>query len=51
MALALDMTKRRKAVQRSFEDLQRCAEIYDDLNAFLFRWSKKRGSWMHCPIH
>jgi hypothetical protein len=34
-ALALDMSKRRKAVERSFEDLQRCAEIYDDVNAFL----------------
>jgi hypothetical protein len=35
MALSLDMTKRRKAVERSFEDLERCAEIYDDVNAFL----------------
>lgn len=34
-ALALEMTKRRKAVERSFDDLQRCAEIYDDVNAFL----------------
>ncbi|WP_027577125.1 hypothetical protein [Bradyrhizobium sp. WSM1743] len=34
-ALSLDMTKRRKAVERAFEDLQRCAEIYDDVNAFL----------------
>lgn len=34
-ALALDMTKRRKAVERSFEDLQRCAEIYSGVNAFL----------------
>lgn len=34
-ALALDMTKRRKAVDRSFEELQRCAEIYNDVNAFL----------------
>lgn len=34
-ALALDMTKRRKAVERSFEDLQRCAKIYDDVKAFL----------------
>jgi hypothetical protein len=38
-ALALDMTKRRKAVDRSFEDLQRCAEIYNDVNAFLSRES------------
>jgi hypothetical protein len=35
MALSLDMTKRRKAVERSFEDLQRCEEIYHDVNAFL----------------
>lgn len=34
-ALALDMTKRRKAVERSLEDLQRCAEIYHDVDAFL----------------
>lgn len=35
MALALDMTKRRKAVERSFEELQRCEKIYHDVNAFL----------------
>ncbi|MGL3104699.1 hypothetical protein [Bradyrhizobium sp. BR 1432] len=34
-ALMLDMKKRRKAVERSFEDLQRCAEIYNDADAFL----------------
>lgn len=34
-ALALDMSKRRKAVERSFKDLERCAEIYDDVSAFL----------------
>jgi hypothetical protein len=34
-ALALDMKKRRKAVERSFEDLKRCAEIYHDVDAFL----------------
>ncbi|OKO68916.1 hypothetical protein [Bradyrhizobium sp. NAS96.2] len=34
-ALAVDMSKRRKAVERSFKDLERCAEIYDDVNAFL----------------
>lgn len=33
-ALLLDMKKRRKAVERSFEDLQRCAEIYDAANTF-----------------
>jgi hypothetical protein len=34
-AFALDMTKRRRAVERSFEDLQRCAEIYQGVDAFL----------------
>jgi hypothetical protein len=34
-ALSLDMSKRRKAVERSFEDLQRCAEIYHEVDAFL----------------
>ncbi|SFJ85541.1 hypothetical protein [Bradyrhizobium sp. Gha] len=35
MALMLDMKKRRKAVERSFECLQRCAEIYNDVASFL----------------
>ena len=34
-ALALDMKKRRKAVERSFEELRRCAEIYEDVDRFL----------------
>lgn len=34
-ASSLDMRKRRKALEQSFEDLERCAEIYSDVNAFL----------------
>lgn len=34
-ALMLDMKKRRKALERSFEDLERCAKIYNDVDAFL----------------
>ena len=29
------MTKLRKAIERSFEELERCKNIYDDTNTFL----------------